>query len=310
MFSKFSKFYSQVPQDEQVDGLPSTAGKTRARSNNTSTSIASALSTAYILCLHFVTLLLAGLLLARHSSYQYSSGSISMESILLPSELRKSPYNASAIQMIISQQLIIMAAYVRNFIAYEDVKFDPSGFTNDPTLPFNPYLGVPGTETDAFWEKLYNVGMVVLNAEEAAALPMSTTPLIDMQGQLILDSDNQEQYLVTLEVFHQLHCLDYLRHASYSRDGNHHPGESEWSKSKHLDHCSDYLRQVLMCHGDMTPITLDRTKWGMEQETRRERDELPVPPFKPDFAIMHTCRNWDLIYEFALQRNTSTYTVA
>lgn len=206
---------------------------------------------------------------------------------------------------------------MRNFIAYEDVKFDPSGFNNDPSTPSNPYLGAPGPDTDAFWERLYDVGMVVLSADEATALlPMSTTPLVDIQGRLIRDHDNQEQYLVTIEVFHQLHCLDYLRHASYSRDGNHHPGESEWSKSKHLDHCSDYLRQVLMCHGDMTPITLIRTKQSAERESgdsdrerEREREEPPAPPFRPDFAILHTCRSWDLIYEFALQRNTSIYSI-
>lgn len=206
---------------------------------------------------------------------------------------------------------------MHNFIAYEDIKFNPSGFTDDPSLPPNPYLGSPSPNTDASWERLYDVGMVVLSAAEAADFPLSTTQLIDMQGRLILDKDNQEQYLITIEVFHQLHCLDYLRHASYSRDGNHHPEESDWSKSKHLDHCSDYLRQVLMCHGDMTPITLNRIKQSTERdlqegegEMKKENKELPTPPFRPDFAIKHTCRNWDLIYEFALQRNTSTYSIA
>ena len=139
--------------------------------------------------------------------------------------------------------------------------------------------------------------MVVLSADEAKQLDITTTTAVDENAR-----PDESRYLVTLEVFHQLHCLDYLRHASYSQD--HHPGESERSKSKHVDHCADYLRQVLTCHGDMTPITLEHVP-GVPA--------LPMPnppPYRPDFAIKHTCRDFDQLYVFALQRNTSGYKVA
>ncbi|PVH73089.1 hypothetical protein DL98DRAFT_368816, partial [Cadophora sp. DSE1049] len=92
------------------------------------------------------------------------------------------------------------------------------------------------------------------------------------------------RYLVTIEMFHQLHCLHYIRQKLY--------GVAPPEKTKHGDkahigkteHCVDYLRQVLMCHGDLTPITLtwsDKMNW-----------------VKPNFSIQHTCRNFQSIWDF------------
>lgn len=128
-----------------------------------------------------------------------------------------------------------------------------------------------------------------------------TTPIVDSHAQL-----SDSEYVVTIEVFHQLHCLDYIRHVSYANtEGKgHHEDENEWSKRTHVHHCLDYLRQVLMCHGDMTPIMMEAVPG---------KPALPLPnppPYKPNFEIQHTCRNWDLLYDFALSRNSSGYTVA
>lgn len=63
------------------------------------------------------------------------------------------------------------------------------------------------------------------------------------------------------------------------------PGGEE-SISIHTDHCIDYLRQVLMCHGDVTPIT------HFYHETRMRN-------FWPNFTVPHTCRKWDKIVAWA-----------
>lgn len=101
--------------------------------------------------------------------------------------------------------------------------------------------------------------MTVITKEEYHQLNVETTHLVG-------DSEN---YIVTIEMFHQLHCLDYVRQVGYSfvsGQKTYHPEESEWSKTRHLgnstillsvastflhvtDHCIDYLRQVIMCHG-------------------------------------------------------------
>jgi len=112
---------------------------------------------------------------------------------------------------------------------------------------------------------------------------LETAPLYDGVGS---DGD----YIVALEVFHQLHCLNTLRHAVYQvSDSNYEPEDQadERMTKIHLDHCVDYLRQVLMCHADLTPITF-----------RYDKKKRPLP-FVPDFNIKHTCRNWDAIWEFA-----------
>jgi hypothetical protein len=50
--------------------------------------------------------------------------------------------------------------------------------------------------------------------------------------------------VVQIEVFHQLHCLNYIRHRVYNMTPEDPGGEA--SISIHTDHCIDYLRQVLM----------------------------------------------------------------
>jgi hypothetical protein len=50
--------------------------------------------------------------------------------------------------------------------------------------------------------------------------------------------------IIQIEVFHQLHCLNFIRHRVYNMTPED-PGGDE-STSIHIDHCIDYLRQVLM----------------------------------------------------------------
>ncbi len=50
--------------------------------------------------------------------------------------------------------------------------------------------------------------------------------------------------IVQIEVFHQLHCLNYIRHRVYNMTPEDPAGEA--SIRIHTDHCIDYLRQVLM----------------------------------------------------------------
>lgn len=50
--------------------------------------------------------------------------------------------------------------------------------------------------------------------------------------------------VVQIEVFHQIHCLNYIRHRVYNMTPED-PGGAG-SIRIHTDHCIDYLRQVLM----------------------------------------------------------------
>ncbi|PVH96580.1 hypothetical protein DM02DRAFT_617124 [Periconia macrospinosa] len=74
----------------------------------------------------------------------------------------------------------------------------------------------------------------------------------------------------SLAVYHQLHCLDGIRHAYYTlfdavMDG-HNVTFSElddYSTDWHTRHCLDFLRQMLMCNADLTVETVDPKLGGI-----------------------------------------------
>ncbi|KAJ7740608.1 hypothetical protein B0H16DRAFT_1566964 [Mycena metata] len=65
------------------------------------------------------------------------------------------------------------------------------------------YQGPPSDEVDEAWENLYRYGISAIPKDQAALLPNKTYPL----------SFNTSQYVVHLEVFHHLHCLNQIRKA-------------------------------------------------------------------------------------------------
>lgn len=66
--------------------------------------------------------------------------------------------------------------------------------------------------------------------------------------------------------------------------------EDEALGLKHMDHCIDSLRQSLMCSSDITPIPY---AW--------------YPKFNsvlPATGVMHTCRDFDAIRDWARERRS------
>ena len=61
------------------------------------------------------------------------------------------------------------------------------------------------------------------------------------------------------------------------------------------DHCIDALRQILICHGDISLVTFD---WV----------EHDLHPF-PNFNVNRECRNWDNILEWTKARKANTKTL-
>lgn len=77
-------------------------------------------------------------------------------------------------------------------------------------------------------------------------------------------------YLASLGVFHQLHCLNYIRKQLYPEckelnedfrlnfaDSalDYPPDEDERTQMIHKAHCIDNLRQIIQCHGDTSVLT-------------------------------------------------------
>ncbi|CEJ81062.1 hypothetical protein VHEMI01212 [[Torrubiella] hemipterigena] len=123
------------------------------------------------------------------------------------------------------------------------------------------WSGPPTPNMDEAWDGLEEFWTVLLEGDEAD----------NVRDQTLL----QNGYWVTgLDVFHQLHCLDSLRRATYPEFYEHEGTPDHWHL--HIDHCVDYLRQAIMCHGDTSPMTF---KWHASAQR-----------YGPDFASTRFCR--------------------
>ncbi|PKY03303.1 hypothetical protein P168DRAFT_319831 [Aspergillus campestris IBT 28561] len=176
---------------------------------------------------------------------------------------------------------------VQDLIRYKTRVFD-SGFGNHTTK----YMGRPTKQNRQSWEDLYQAGISKIPLEQAAKLPVKTAPIPEAPG----------YYVVGIDVFHQLHCLNQLRlkvwgvdepHGSHgARDtvGVEEEEEEEEDGLQdigHLDHCIDSLRQSLMCSSDISTII-----WQWDTNTGTSR---------PHANVTHTCRDFDVIHQWALE---------
>ncbi|KAL4942954.1 hypothetical protein BDV06DRAFT_211448 [Aspergillus oleicola] len=151
-----------------------------------------------------------------------------------------------------------------------------SGFGDERT----PYMGPPDGAYDRAWEDLYNYGIIKIPQSDAAQLVNHTMPL----------SSDPGQYIVEVDVFHQLHCLHHLHKKAWGHEmglntSNLDEVSAFW---QHLDHCSESLRQSLMCSSDVSTI-----HWVWSDEYQR---------WQADGRVAHTCRNFEAIRAWAFER--------
>lgn len=141
----------------------------------------------------------------------------------------------------------------------------------------------PTDAIDAAWSSLYSGIMW-------SAIPRSQAA--QLRNLTIAIPSRPDHYLIGLDVFHQLHCLDNVRKAlwpeRYAADK--HMGGQGMSllSHKHVDHCIDQIRQSIMCQSDLTPNWL--TWSDAFQSNMAARD------------MMHTCRSFDKVQQWARER--------
>lgn len=93
-----------------------------------------------------------------------------------------------------------------------------------------------GDATEHAWRNLTTVGVVGLTADQNSQLAFPSV------------ESHPGVYPVGLSMFHQLHCLNYLRISLTMGPGDD-PTEDEHMREVHRIHCLDYLRQSVMCNG-------------------------------------------------------------
>ncbi|KAF5671243.1 hypothetical protein FHETE_4213 [Fusarium heterosporum] len=141
----------------------------------------------------------------------------------------------------------------------------------------------PDPAVDEAWEDLENIRVFPITENEVRRLGKDPELLVKFPPEYGLGNN---AYMAQIDMFHQIHCLNLLRHlawAEYHRNGTAKKPFSElhWI---HVSHCTDILMQNLMCNGNLDIITFN---W-VETQTN---------PF-PDFAVNHQCRDFDAIYEW------------
>ncbi|OAA70206.1 hypothetical protein LEL_10022 [Akanthomyces lecanii RCEF 1005] len=152
----------------------------------------------------------------------------------------------------------------------------------------SPYLGTDVQTVDALWEALYDDGLISVISESEASHLLNKTRAAPKTPDL---------YLVQLQVFHDLHCLNLIRKWVYM---DLYPEMAEWSEDGtlnhdtmnaiHVDHCIDALRQSVMCTGDITP-----RKFAPHANERQYY-------VYPAIYTTQTCRNHDAIRNWAKER--------
>ncbi|QPH12467.1 hypothetical protein C2857_004664 [Epichloe festucae Fl1] len=154
--------------------------------------------------------------------------------------------------------------------ALEALRWEPRLLENalEATSPFK---GPPRSELDEAWDKLLGPSSVRVSKATLERINRTSVPLRDGSG-----------YMAGLDVYHQLHCLRYVRRYLHQ---DYYNMTKEKNLGQHIDHCLESLRQYIMCNADVSLLTFD---W--------------IPNFHkpwPNFRIVHECANWEAIEEWA-----------
>ncbi|KAH7394355.1 hypothetical protein BKA66DRAFT_410649 [Pyrenochaeta sp. MPI-SDFR-AT-0127] len=155
----------------------------------------------------------------------------------------------------------------------------------------NAYKGTPSPLIDESWDRVLMAKGGVISIDEDTLHKVNGSREYSVK----LAPELGGGYMASVEVLHQLHCLNMLRQATYE---NYYKDKAEpWEDSPqvlrhHLDHCIDNLRQKLMCEADTGILTYVWVK------------DHPAP--FPDFNVQHKCRNIENILEWVSERQTYT----
>jgi hypothetical protein len=143
-----------------------------------------------------------------------------------------------------------------------------------------PFTGPGSPEIDAAWHDLIYGRYVRFTDAEKSWLNADDgiphlTPLQPTYNSTFIP---EEGFYGAPDMLHSLHCVNALR--KHLEPGDYYSSQMSPVQMKyarmHLDHCLEQLRQAVLCHGDLTPVTLKPLKhedgriWGYLGETERE----------------------------------------
>ncbi|KAJ4153789.1 hypothetical protein LMH87_010261 [Akanthomyces muscarius] len=166
--------------------------------------------------------------------------------------------------------------------AQKAVEYETLTITHNLDNSTSKYRGEPSPTIDAAWDELLQYNNIRVSSAELLVANLTSVALHD--------TPSGDSHLVTLDVYHTLHCVNRARKALYPAYYTS-PNRPEVDRA-HVEHCLDLLRQVLMCHGD---VALHTYQW---------RDDVRVP--WPTFATTHQCTRWDRIVDWSRGRSVES----
>jgi hypothetical protein len=142
------------------------------------------------------------------------------------------------------------------------------------------YSGGPSAEIEAAWNRIsVDARPVRMTLEQLLRTGEKPSPSMARYP-----DEYGGGYIASVEVIHQLHCLNMIRKVSWGVHNEtlgHEYHDSPEDFRIHLDHCIEMIRQNIMCRSDVTMLTYDWVE-GVKD------------PF-PNFNIPHQCRNFEKI---------------
>lgn len=186
-----------------------------------------------------------------------------------------------------------LAIYSPASVAVEPVIVRFNGSTDFPSIyriasgPLEAldYRGPPPPELDAAWARISDdVPPVRVTINE-----LRKAGEVDLPAKVKYPQSNGGGFMVSLEVNHQLRCLNLLRKSSWP---DHYKLDPLFQRDPsvvrmHLDDCIELIRQSIMCNADVVMITWD---WVTKH----------TKPY-PDFNTRHACRKFENIMDWAIQ---------
>ncbi|KAI2472892.1 hypothetical protein F4781DRAFT_427984 [Annulohypoxylon bovei var. microspora] len=139
-------------------------------------------------------------------------------------------------------------------------------------------------EAEEAWGDFEHVRPIALTKDQITAMGKNPNTVAKFNDEYWGLGD--DAYVGALDFFHQVHCLNVLRHESFryrNREGETVPkwNDIHWI---HIQHCVGMMMEHLLCNADAGFLTYN---W-MEHEKH---------PF-PDMSVQKQCRDWRQLAEY------------
>ncbi|KAI1098230.1 hypothetical protein F4804DRAFT_132908 [Jackrogersella minutella] len=151
----------------------------------------------------------------------------------------------------------------------------------------NPSIwrGLPDSdEANEAWRSFEHVRPIALSRYQIVAMGKDPATVVRFDDEYWGLGD--DAYVGALDFFHQVHCLNVLRHESFrywNREGETVP---KWNHIHwvHIQHCLGMMMEHLLCNADAGFLTYN---WV-------EHEKYPFP----DMSVRKQCRDWTQLVEY------------